>query len=74
MKAISLLIGAVIPLLLWSPSILAQGMEQNNPIYKELAEQGRMTTGQIIPVYGLPCVEVALKSGETIMSFVHSIP
>ena len=49
-------------------------MEQNNPIYKELAEQGRMTTGQITEVYGVPCVEVALKSGETIMSFVHSIP
>jgi len=33
-----------------------------------------MTTGQIITVYGVPCVEVALNSGETIMSFVHSIP
>ncbi len=74
MKAIILLSGAVISLLIWSPSVQAQGMEQNNPIYKELAEQGRMTTGQIITVYGLPCVEVALKSGETIMSFVHSIP
>ena len=74
MKAILLLSGAVISLLLWSPAVRAQDMEQNNPIYKELAEQGRMTTGQITEVYGVPCVEVALKSGETIMSFVHSIP
>jgi lipoprotein-anchoring transpeptidase ErfK/SrfK len=56
------------------PPVRAQGMEQNSPIYKELAEQGRMTTGQIITRYGVPCVEVELKSGETIMSFVHSIP
>ena len=74
MKAILLLSGAVISLLLWSPSVIAQDMEQNNPIYEELAEQGRMTTGQIITRYGVPCVEVELKSGETIMSFVHSIP
>ena len=33
-----------------------------------------MTTGQIFTRYGVPCVEVELKSGETIMSFVHSIP
>jgi lipoprotein-anchoring transpeptidase ErfK/SrfK len=52
----------------------AQGREQNSPIYKELAEQGRLTPGQIITRYGVPCVEVELKSGETIMSFVHSIP
>jgi lipoprotein-anchoring transpeptidase ErfK/SrfK len=49
-------------------------MEQDSPIYKELAEQGRLTTGQIITRYSVPCVEVALQSGETIMSFVHSIP
>ncbi len=54
--------------------VRARDMEQNSPIYKELAEQGRMTTGQIITRYGVPCVEVELKSGETIMSFVHSIP
>jgi len=54
--------------------VQAQGMEQNSPIYKELAEQGRLKTGQIITRYGVPCVEVELKSGETIMSFVHSIP
>jgi lipoprotein-anchoring transpeptidase ErfK/SrfK len=56
------------------PPVRAQGMEQNSPIYKELAEQGRMTTGQIITRYSVPCVEVELKSGETIKSFVHSIP
>ncbi len=56
------------------PPVRAQGMEQNSPIYNELAEQDRMTTGQIITRYGVPCVEVELKSGETIMSFVHSIP
>jgi lipoprotein-anchoring transpeptidase ErfK/SrfK len=49
-------------------------MEQNNPIYEELAEQGRMTTGQIDIVYEVPCVEVMLKSGESIMTFVHSVP
>jgi lipoprotein-anchoring transpeptidase ErfK/SrfK len=74
MKARLLLSGAVISLLLWSLSVRAQGMEQDNPIYKELAEQGRMATGQIITRYGVPCVEVELKSGETIMSFVHSVP
>jgi lipoprotein-anchoring transpeptidase ErfK/SrfK len=56
------------------PPVRAQGMEQDSPIYKELAERGRMTTGQIITKFGVPCVEVDLKSGETIMSFVHSIP
>jgi lipoprotein-anchoring transpeptidase ErfK/SrfK len=56
------------------PPVRAEGMEQDSPIYKELAEQGRMTTGQIVTRYGVPCVEVELKSGETIMSFVHSIP
>ena len=74
MKAILLLSGAVISLLFWSPLIGAQGMEQKNPIYEELAEQGRMTTGQITIVYGVPCVEVMLNSGESIMTFVHSIP
>ena len=74
MKAILLLTGAVISLLLWSPSVRAQGMEQNNPIYEELAEQGRMTTGQITIVYGVPCVEVMLNSGESIKIFVHSVP
>jgi lipoprotein-anchoring transpeptidase ErfK/SrfK len=56
------------------PPVRDQGMEQNSPVYKELAEQHRMTTGEIITRYGVPCVEVELKSGETIMSFVHSIP
>ena len=74
MKAIVLLSGAIISLLLWSPPVLAQDMEQNNPIYEELAEQERMTTGQITIVYGVPCVEVMLKSGESIMTFVNSIP
>jgi hypothetical protein len=74
MKRILLLSGAVISLLLWSPSVQAQGMEQNNPIYEELAEQGRMTTGQINIVYGVPCVEIMLNSGETIMALVNSIP
>jgi len=74
MKTILFLSSAVISLLIWSPSVRAQGTEQNNPIYEELAEQGRMTTGQITIVYGVPCVEVMLKSGESIMTFVHSIP
>jgi lipoprotein-anchoring transpeptidase ErfK/SrfK len=51
-----------------------QGMEQNNSIYEELAEQGRMTTGQTTTVYGVPCVEVLLKDGESIRTFVYSIP
>ncbi len=74
MKAILLLSGAIISLLLWSPSVRAQGMEQNNPIYEELTEQGRLTSGQVTIIYGVPCVEVMLKSGESIMTFVHSIP
>jgi len=56
------------------PPVRDQGMEQDSPIYKELAEQQRMLTGEIITRYGVPGVEVELKSGETIMSFVHSIP
>jgi lipoprotein-anchoring transpeptidase ErfK/SrfK len=74
MKAILLLSGAVISLLISNASVRAQGMEQKNPIYRELAEQGMMTTGQITIIYGVPCVEVMLKSGETIKKFVNSIP
>jgi lipoprotein-anchoring transpeptidase ErfK/SrfK len=74
MNIIILLSVAVISMLPWSTSVRAQGIEQNNPIYDELAERGRMTTGQIEIVYGVPCVEVMLESGESIMTFVHSIP
>jgi hypothetical protein len=74
MKTILLLSGAVILLVLMSPSVRAQDMEHNNQIYDELAKQERMTTGQITNVYGVPCVEVMLNSGESIMTFVHSIP
>jgi len=74
MNAILLLSAAVISLLLWIPSVRAQGMEPNNPIYEELAEQGRMTTGEITIVYGVPCVEVMLESGESIRTFVYSLP
>jgi len=74
MKAIHFLCGAVILLLLWTPAVRAQGLEQDNPIYQELAEQGRMTTGQVEIVYGVPCVEVMLESGESIRTFVYSIP
>ena len=74
MKSILLLSGAVILLILWSPSVRAQDMDQNNLIYKELAEQRRMTTGQITNVYGVPCVEVMLNTGDSIMTFVYSIP
>jgi lipoprotein-anchoring transpeptidase ErfK/SrfK len=73
MKAIILLSAVVISLLICSPSILAQGMDHNNPIYKELAEQGRMTTGEIELVYGVPCVEVMLNDGESIRTFVYSL-
>ncbi len=52
----------------------AEGLEYNNPVYKELAERGRMTTGQIDTVYEVPCVEVTLESGESIRTFVQSIP
>jgi lipoprotein-anchoring transpeptidase ErfK/SrfK len=74
MKTILLFSYAVISLLLWSPSVPAQDMDQSNPIYKELAEQGRMTTGQITDVYGVPCVEVLLQDGESIRTLVYSIP
>ncbi len=49
-------------------------IEQTNPLYKELAEQGRMTTGQINNVYGVPCVEVRLNDGESIRTLIYSIP
>jgi len=74
MKAKFLLSSALISLLFWSTAVLAQGLGQDSPVYQELAKQGRMMTGQVVEVYGVPCVEVMLDSGETIMSFVHSIP
>ena len=74
MKTILLLSGALISLLLWSPLVRAQDMEQKNPIYEELAEQKRMTTGQITIVYGVPCIEVMLNDGESIRTFVYSLP
>ena len=74
MKAMILLIGALISLLIWSPAVPAQDLEKNNPLYQELADQGRLTTGEITIVYGVPCVEVRLEGGETIRSFVLSIP
>jgi hypothetical protein len=74
MKAIPLISLVVISLLLCCPALQARGMDQNNPIYEELAQQGRMTTGEITIVYGVPCVEVMLQSGESIKTFVHSIP
>jgi hypothetical protein len=74
MKAILLLSNALISLLLWNPSVHAQDMAQNNPVYEELVERGRMTTGQIDIVYKVPCVEVMLESGESIRTFVQSIP
>jgi lipoprotein-anchoring transpeptidase ErfK/SrfK len=49
-------------------------MVENNPIYTELSEQGRMTTGQVTIVYGVPCVEVMLNDGESIRTFVYSVP
>jgi lipoprotein-anchoring transpeptidase ErfK/SrfK len=73
MKAILSWSGVVFLLLLWSPFVQAQGLKQSS-LYKELAEQGGMTTGEITVVYGVPCVEVMLHSGETINSFVRSIP
>jgi lipoprotein-anchoring transpeptidase ErfK/SrfK len=73
MRAMILLSSIVISMLLWSPSVRAQDMEKSNPIYKELAEQGRMTTGEIEIVYGVPCVEVMLNDGESIRTFVYSV-
>ena len=74
MNAMLLLSGVIISLLLSSPPVIAQDLEHNNPIYEELAKQERMTTGQVTIVYDVPCVEVMLKSGESIMTFVNSIP
>jgi len=67
-------LSALIAFLLWSPALQAQGLEQDSPVYKQLSEQGRMTSRQITLVYGVPCVEVMLRDGESIMSFVHSLP
>jgi lipoprotein-anchoring transpeptidase ErfK/SrfK len=74
MKAIILLTGTLISLLLLSPFARAQDLEKNNPLYEELAARGRLTTGEITMVYGVPCVEVGLETGETIRSLVDSIP
>jgi hypothetical protein len=74
MKGILLLTGVIISLLLWNPAVQAQGLEQNNPVYQELADQGRMTTGEVVTVYGVPCVEVMLESGESIKTLVDSLP
>lgn len=49
-------------------------MEQQNPVYREIAEQGRLLTREVTTVYGVPCVQIMLNDGETIMKFVHSIP
>jgi L,D-transpeptidase catalytic domain len=74
MKTIFSMTAALISLSLWGPAVRAQGMGQENPIYQELAERGRMTTGKIIMVYGVPCVEVLLHDGESIRTFVFTIP
>ena len=74
MQSKLLLSSLVLSLLLWSPAVHAQGLESTNPIYRQLAAQGRLMTGQVTTVYGVPCVEIMLQRGETIMSFVHSIP
>lgn len=52
----------------------AQDLMRKNSIYKELAERGVMTTGEIEIVYGVPSVQVRVPDGETIQSFVHTIP
>ncbi|MGQ9921199.1 MAG: L,D-transpeptidase [Desulfobacca sp.] len=58
----------------WSHPLLAQTLTHNNPIYRELAERGVLTTGEIEEVYGVPSVQVRVPDGETIQSFVHSLP
>ena len=74
MKTILLSLSVAISLVLWSPAVQAQGLEQNNPIYQELADQGRLTTGEVIEVFGVPCVEVMFEKGETIKTLVDSVP
>ncbi len=74
MKTIFLLSAAVISLLISSPSVRAQDLEQDSPVYRELAEQGRLTTGEVTLVYGVPCVEVTLTRGESIKTLVQSLP
>jgi lipoprotein-anchoring transpeptidase ErfK/SrfK len=74
MKPIFLLSSAVISVVLWCQAGLAQVSKQANPIYRELAERGVMTTGEVELVYGVPSVQVRVPDGETIQSFVHSIP
>ncbi len=74
MKAILWLSALTLWLGIWAPAALPQDLEQDNPVYRELADQGRMTTGQIETVYGVPCVEVMLQDGESIRSLVYSIP
>lgn len=74
MKGVFFLVGVLISLLLLGPPVPAQNLEQHSPIYRELSEKGVMTTGQIVDIFGVPSVEVIIPSGETIKSFVHSVP
>lgn len=60
--------------MLWSISGFAQIIDKNNDIYRELARLNRMTTGEIEIVYGVPCVEVMLNDGESIRTFVYTVP
>jgi len=73
-KTIFLLTAATMLLLVGSSAGQAQEIDKNHPLYKELAEQNRMTTGEIEIVYEVPCVEVMLNDGETIRDLIHSIP
>lgn len=74
MKAKLLWSGALISFVFWSLAGSAQVIDKNNAIYKELAHLRRMTTGEIEMVYGVPCVEVQLKDGESIRTFVYTVP
>ncbi len=74
MNLLFFFISAFTSWLVWSQPVLAQEVRPNNPIFRELAERGVMTTGEIELFYGVPSVQVRVPDGETIKSFVHSIP
>lgn len=74
MKAIYIINLILISLFIWSPPLQAQSLSRTNPLYQELAERGVLTTGEIEIVYGVPCVQVRVPDGETIQSFIHSVP
>jgi len=46
----------------------------SNEIYREMKQVGRLISGQVVNVYGIPCVKAKLKMKESIFSFCQLYP